>query len=249
MGCECQKPIKNPKQFEINPISKSKNNFNTTENNFNHQKEPVNLINEILITSIPTSTLQRNTFPQETFDYPTEPFCQYIYEHINKIRTVPVSFINDIKQGMNRITEVNEMRNGKEEKQLIYKSTIKVALNRGIPAFEDAITFLTQQKQLHPLQYKQSLCVPLPTDETDLKDREYIKAKVDEIRTTCKMKICSFWRDIINDAETSFLLMVVDDTVKKVFKRGDIFNEEYKYIGISAKMINKTFAAYFTFAK
>ena len=246
MGCECQKPIKNPKQFEINPISKRKNNFNTNEHTFH--KETSNLINEVLITSIPT-TLQRNTFPQDTFDYPTDPFCQYIYEHINKIRTVPASFINDIKQGMERVTEVYEMRSGKEEKQLIYKSSIKVALNRGIPAFEEAITFLTQQKQLHPLQYKQVLCVPLPTDELDLKDKEYIKTQVEEIRATCKMKICSFWRDIIKDAETSFLLMVVDDTVKKVFKRGDIFNEEFKYIGISAKLINKTFAAYFTFAK
>ena len=31
-----------------------------------------------------------------------------------------------------------------------FKSNIKVALNRGIPAFEDAITFLTQQKQSIP---------------------------------------------------------------------------------------------------
>lgn len=246
MGCECQKSINNPKQFEVNPISKSKNNFATSENNF--QRETSVLNNEVLITSIP-KTLQRNTFSQETFDYPTDPFCQYIYEHINKIRTVPASFIEEIKQSKERVTEVFEMKNGKEEKQLIYKSNVKVALNRGIPAFEEAISFLAQQKQLPPLQYKQVLCVPLPTNENDLKDREYIKTKVEEMRTNNKIKISSFWRDIIKDAETSFLLMVVDDTVKKMFKRGDIFNEEFKYIGISAKLIDKTFAAYLTFAK
>jgi hypothetical protein len=63
------------------------------------------------------------------------------------------------------------------------------------------------------------------------------------------IKINSYWREIIKDEESAFLLMVVDDTGKKAFKRGDIFHEDYTYIGISSKLINKTFAAYLTFSK
>ena len=202
-------------------------------------------VNEMIVTQIPQSNKKS---PRETIGYPTDPFCQYIYEHINRIRVKPESFVEDIIKGKERITERKQMKNGQEETQLVYKSKVKVALNRGAPAFDEAIDFLQKQKPVQPLQFKESLCVPVPNNEFDLKDKEYIKRQV-ETMIAKEIKINSYWRDIVRDAETSFLLMIVDDTGKKVFKRGDIFNEEFNYVGISSLLIDKTFSAYLTFSK
>ncbi len=44
--------------------------------------------------------------------------------------------------------------------------------------------------------------------------------------------------------------MIVDDNGKKNGKkRYCLLNEEYKYIAINSKFIDKTFIAYFSFAK
>ena len=207
-------------------------------------------INETIITQVPQITKKLQAPPLETTSTPEEPFCKYIYEQINRIRTDPKSFINNIIQGKNNIKEKKIMRNGQEVTQLIYKSKVSVALNRGIPAFDDAIEFLKNQQPLQPLHYTELLCVPVPDDENDLKDKEYLKTQVATMLSSNEViKINSYWREIIKDEESAFLLMVVDDTGKKAFKRGDIFHEDYTYIGISSKLINKTFAAYLTFSK
>lgn len=204
-------------------------------------------VNEMIVTQIPQSN-KKTISPRETVGYPTDPFCQYIYEHINRIRVRPESFVDEIIKGKERITERKAMKNGQEETQLVYKSKVKVALNRGAPAFDEAVDFLQNQKPLQPLQFMESLCVPVPDNEIDLKDKEYIKRRVEEMLEK-EIKINSYWRDIVRDAETSFLLMIVDDTGKKAFKRGDIFNEDFKYVGISSLLIDKTFSAYLTFSK
>ena len=207
-------------------------------------------ISETIITQVPQGAKKiQPPPPSDNLSFPKEPFCQYIYEHINRIRANPKSFIDNIIQGKDKITERKTMRNGQEVTQLIYKSKVSVALNRGIPAFDEAIEFLNNQKPLQPLHYMESLCVPVPDNESDLKDKEYVKTQVAKILENDGTKINSFWREIVKDEETAFLLMVVDDTGKKMFKRGDIFHEEYTYIGISSKLLNKTFAAYFTFSK
>ena len=61
--------------------------------------------------------------------------------------------------------------------------------------------------------------------------------------------IKSYWRDIINDPETSFLMMIVDDTGKKSgMKRNDILDPNMKYIGICSKSIGKYFICFLTFS-
>ena len=61
------------------------------------------------------------------------------------------------------------------------------------------------------------------------------------------INIKSFWRDVINDPEISFLLMIVDDNgPKSGMRRKDILNPEMKYIGISSVEINKSFVCYIT---
>ena len=58
--------------------------------------------------------------------------------------------------------------------------------------------------------------------------------------------IKSFWKDIVKDKETSFILTVVDDSGKSAGnKRRDILNKNNKYIGISTIRIGRSFACYF----
>ena len=60
--------------------------------------------------------------------------------------------------------------------------------------------------------------------------------------------IKSYWRDIIKEPETSFLMMIVDDTgLKAGLKRKDMLNPGMKYIGISSVKIEKSFVWYMTF--
>ena len=58
--------------------------------------------------------------------------------------------------------------------------------------------------------------------------------------------INSYWRDVINDAEICFLLMIVDDNgIKKGMRRNDILNPDIKEIGISSVEINGQLVNYF----
>lgn len=63
-----------------------------------------------------------------------------------------------------------------------------------------------------------------------------------------EVKEVKFFRDIVKDPETSFILVLADDNENKTIKKDDIFNKDYRRIGITSKTIGKYFAAYITFA-
>ena len=80
----------------------------------------------------------------------------------------------------------------------------------------------------------------------DIKDIDDLKRKVFNMMSN-GMVIRSYWRDVIRDPETSFLMMIVDDNgIKNGMKRKDILNPTMKYIGISSAEINKQFVCYVT---
>ena len=98
------------------------------------------------------------------------------------------------------------------------------------------------------LIFNSKMCIPVPTNEKDIKDKNYFKDKVDEIINN-NIIINTYWRDIIKDPETSFILMVVDDSGTKAGnKRKDLLNPDMKYIGISSTMIGKNFVCYLCFS-
>ena len=135
------------------------------------------------------------------------------------------------------------------EEKLIYKSKVKVALTKGKEAFEEAISILKTVQPMEPLIFKEKMCIAVPTTEEEFKDKEFLKKGVSALREQ-GVNIDNTWRDLVKDAETSFLLMVVDDTGKKAgMKRNDILNPNYEYIGISSTMIGKSFIALWIFSK
>ena len=172
---------------------------------------------------------------------PMDDFSQYIFDHINKIREDPQSFINNIEEAKTFILY-------NKSKKLIYKKNVKVALSEGIPAFQEAISILKICKPMNKLIFEPKLMVKLPDNEDDIINKEYFKFEIKKMKSK-GIPIKSYWRDIINEPETSFLMMIVDDTgMKSGMKRNDILDPDMKYIGICSKSIGKYFICFLTFS-
>ena len=181
-----------------------------------------------------------------TVSEPKDSYSKSVLDQINELRREPSLFIPKIEEGINYITKEFSKKDGLEK--LIYKNRVKVALNEGEIAFRNAMTDLQNREGMPPLQFKEEICIPLPSTVEELNDRGYLKREWSKLCETQDVSTC--WRELVKDPDVSFLLMVVDDSGKKsLMKRNDILNPEYKYIGITSTMIGKHFIAFFSFAK
>ena len=213
---------KNPKTINKNNIKKTNKILLDKNSKKNIIKKQIKKKREILIL-------------------PKDDFSKYIFEHINNIRLDPQSFIPNIEEAKSFI-----VRNKKNK--LIYKNKVKVALSQGLLAFEEAISILKFAKPMNKLIFDPNLVVKLPENEEDIINKNYFK---DEIKKMIKkgISIQAYWRDIIKEPETSFLMMIVDDTgLKAGLKRKDILDPNMKYIGISSTKIGKHFVCFMTFS-
>ena len=174
-----------------------------------------------------------------TAETPKDDFSIYIFENINKIRENPQSFIEIIEQAKKNI--ILDQRG-----IYIYKSTVKVALSKGLPAFDEAIDFLKQLKPMNKLIFSNDLLIESPINEEQIKDKKYMNEQINK-KVQNGIPIKSFWRDIIKDCKTCLILMIVDDTgVNSGKKRNDILDPNMQCIGIVSKKIGKSFASYIT---
>jgi len=170
---------------------------------------------------------------------PSDEFSKYIFSQINLLRANPSSFIDLIRNSESNIQIDKKNR-------LIYKTKLKVALNKGIKAFEEAKLILSNTKPMDKLIYKYDMNLKLQKKEINIKNHEYLKNQVAK-KNSNGVKIKAYWKEIIYEPETCFVLMIVDDNGKKAgFKRRSILNPEYKYIGICSKMVNDKFICYIT---
>ena len=230
--------IEPPIEF-TNQIEKKENENEYLNNNEN--------INQNIINSNPQiENMKNENYNQENIKNeelkPEDNFSLYIFEHINLLRQNPKSFINLIEDSKKKITY-------DKKKRLVYKSNVKVALSKGEPAFDDAISVLKNTDPMNKLIYNPNMNIPLPISEEEIKDKNYLKNNV-KLLLSNNVKIRTYWRDIINDPETSFILMIVDDSGNKAGnKRKDLLNPDMKYIGICSTMIGKNFVCYLCFSE
>ena len=184
---------------------------------------------------------KQNKPKKQKEELPYDDFSKYIYEHINQIRKDPQSFIPNIEEAKSYIS-----RN--KNNKLIYKKNIKVALSQGLLAFEEAISILKFCKPMNKLIFDPNLVVKLPESEEEIVNKEYFKNEIKKMIQS-GIPINAYWRDIIREPETSFLMMIVDDTgLKAGLKRKDILDPNMKYIGISSINIGKHFVCFMTFS-
>ena len=170
---------------------------------------------------------------------PKDNFSKYLLEQINKIRADPQSFIGvieDAKDNIKKSKNGNFYYNGNK---------IKVALVDGESAFNEAIEFLKSCKPMEPLVFSKNLIPPIPQNKEELQSKSYLRKSIDKMMCD-GIRVNSYWRDIINDAEICFLLMIVDDNGdKKGMRRNDILSPNMKEIGISSVEINGRAVNYF----
>ena len=98
---------------------------------------------------------------------------------------------------------------------------------------------------MEPLIFSKKLIPPIPQNKQELQSKSYLRKSVDQMMCN-GIRVNSYWRDIINDAEICFLLMIVDDNGdNKGKRRKDILSPEMKEIGISSGEIDGYSVNYF----
>ena len=227
MGCECQK---GEDRIEELKSDGKKDKINEREQIHEYL---TNRINNYLMNNEQNNKLQ----PIDPKAKPSDEFSRYIFALINSLRLNPSSYIDTILRAKNNVTTDNT---GVK----IYKSAVKVALNSGEKAFDSAIDVLRETEPMSKLIYNPNLTIELPTNENDIKSKSYlpdqIRKKIDD-----GIEIKSFWKDIVKDPDTCFILTIVDDSGRHAgSKRNDILDKNNKYIGISSVKIGKSFACY-----
>ena len=91
-------------------------------------------------------------------------FSRYIFDNINNIRENPQSFMEIIEKAKSNIMY--------DKKGLcIYTSTVKVALSRGEPEFDDVIEFLGNLQHMKRLEISPYLVIIPLSNEEEIKDR------------------------------------------------------------------------------
>ena len=265
MGCKCansnyeEKEINN-KEFadENNKLNDFFNNNqfdndNNKENNYNSDNINENInyqnnLNENLNNNNEYETgLNENEY-ETTHNTKYLNYPEKIVEIINNIRQDPASYAQIIEESINYIID-NNNRDDITKNRIIFKKKVKVALTRGEPAFLEAAEELRNTEPLPPLEFSAGLCIPLPDTEEDIKNSNFLKNQVLELKKE-GIKIDVFFKDLVKIPEVSALLMIVDDNGKNAGKkRMTLLNKEFKYIGVNCKFIGKTFIAYLGFSK
>ena len=170
---------------------------------------------------------------------PSDNYSKYLFEQINKLREDPQSYIGIIEDAKNNIIKDKHGR-------LIYNGKMKIGLTDGEAAFDKAINFLKVSKSMEKLEYNPYITVDLPKSENELKYKNDLTLKVENMLKS-GISIKSYWRDVIKDPEISFLMMIVDDNGDKSgMRRKDLLDPNMKYIGISSIDINGNFVCYLT---
>jgi hypothetical protein len=233
MGCKCTSSNEEEEEVQKNEMENENENQNDNEKKDNAILIGIGNQEEAIENKI-------GYLNNKYLDYPEQ-----IVELINNIREDPVGYADIIEESINNIIEETDKNNNK---RLIYKKKVKVALNRGEEAFREAANILRNLEPLPPLEFSYEKCIPLPENEEELNDPTFLREQVNKMREDTEIDV--FYKDLIKLPEVSALLMIVDDTNKNAGKkRMALLNRNIKYIGVSSKFIGKNFIAYFAFSK
>ena len=224
MGCKCGNPnIDENTEMKPEIISANKSTNNNNNNNDELIKEEEHM--------------------KKYSDYPEK-----MINLINKIRQNPREYADVIEDSIQNITTEDNAIDPNKPK-LIYKEKVKVALIKGEQAFREAAQELRNMRPIPPLEFKEEMCIPLPDNEKEFKDSNYLRSKVKELLSK-NVRINVFFKEMVKLPHVSVLLMIVDDNGKNSGKkRRALLNENFKYIGITYRFIGKTFISYFSFSK
>ena len=250
MGCQCNKKAEEEElNKESPPNLKEEADNNQVDNgaNLTHQDQ---LNTNKNFNTNPQNEQEDEDYLEKLNEEKNVKYAEYpdkMLELINKIRENPVAYADVIEDSIKYIIEVPD-KEDETKNRLVFKKKVKVALNRGESAFHEAAEILRKMEPMAPLEFNGNICIPLPQDEEELRDPNYLKEQVKAVKENYNIDL--FFKDLVKLPEVSALLMVVDDSVKNSGrKRQAILNKDFKYIGINSHFVGKTFLAYFAFSK
>ena len=254
MGCKCANSGEEEGELQKNALENG-NVYDNLNKDFKQNENLLGLDNQDNLNQEEMNNEYNNNINQNennnynniNLDDKYSDYPEKIIELINNIREDPVGYADIIEDSIKNIIE-EEDKKDPENIRLIFKKKVKVALNKGEPAFKEAAEYLKTLSPLPPLEFNQDKCIPLPENEEELKDPTFLREQVQKIRENTNIDV--FFKDLIKIPEVSGLLMIVDDNIKNAGKkRLALLNKELKYIGVTSKFIGKTFIAYFSFSK
>ena len=239
MGCNC---------FDKKPIEENEINNDVKEIKINTEPEIENQFNpdeyeNVLLTEKKEAEEEFTNLDSNLEDengHYTNRFSKATLELINQIRKDPKSYSKTILNNIQYITT----ENGKT----LFKKKVKVLLNRGVSAFQEAANELQKMEPMEELVMKPEIIIPLPQEEKQINDNILLRNKVNQIRENYNINV--YFKNMIKNPEKAVLLLIVDDSVNSPGKkRKAILNPEFRKIGIDSKFIGHVFISYFTFSK
>jgi hypothetical protein len=263
MGCGCNK--NNLKEVDLNVSEENRINSKISEDLLNVKNKDDTFVETKNQESIIDSkndnkendskeNIKRNNRDIKKKSIIKNQYSQRVFELINLIRINPPEYSKTILENIKYISfesieETNKNNEMKEIKEFpVFKKKVKVKLFRGEECFLEAADILTNTPPMDELKFDENIIIPLPDNERDLKNPEFIKKKVQEIKA--HSNINAYYKEYIKNPEIAVLLMIIDDTEKKDGKRRkSILNKDFKNIGIDSKFIGKSFIARFSFSK
>jgi hypothetical protein len=255
MGCQCNKKNEeeelNKEPQEYKKEERGLNDKEKEENNIQQQQEEIDINkNENIEQHNAQNAQEDEDYLEKLNEEKNAKYAEYpdkMIEIINKIRENPNAYADFIEDSIKYIIEIPDKEDETKTK-LIFKKKVKVALNRGEVAFHEAAEILRNMEPLPPLEFNGNICIPLPQNEEELKDPNYLKDQVKALKENNNIDL--YFKDLVKLPDVSALLMVVDDNAKNTGrKRNAILNKDFKYIGINSHFVGKTFLAYFAFSK
>jgi hypothetical protein len=263
MGCGCNK--NNLKEDDLNVSEENRINSKISEDLLNVKNKDDTFVETKNQESIIDSkndnkendskeNIKRNNRDIKKKSIIKNKYSQRVFELINLIRINPPEYSKTILENIKYISfesieETNKNNEMKEIKEFpVFKKKVKVKLFRGEECFLEAADILTNTPPMDELKFDENIIIPLPDNERDLKNPEFIKKKVQEIKA--HSNINAYYKEYIKNPEIAVLLMIIDDTEKNDGKkRKSILNKDFKNIGIDSKFIGKNFIAHFSFSK
>ena len=255
MGCQCNKKNEeeelNKEPQEYKKEEQGLNDKEKEENNIQQQQEEIDINkNENIEQHNAQNAQEDEDYLEKLNEEKNAKYAEYpdkMIEIINKIRENPNAYADFIEDSIKYIIEIPD-KDDENKTKLIFKKKVKVALNRGEVAFHEAAEILRNMEPLPPLEFNGNICIPLPQNEEELKDPNYLKDQVKALKENNNIDL--YFKDLVKLPDVSALLMVVDDNAKNTGrKRNAILNKDFKYIGINSHFVGKTFLAYFAFSK
>ena len=255
MGCQCNKKNEeeelNKEPQEYKKEEGGLNDKEKEENNIQQQQQEIDINkNENIDQHNAQNAQEDEDYLEKLNEEKNAKYAEYpdkMIEIINKIRENPNAYADFIEDSIKYIIEIPDKEDETKTK-LIFKKKVKVALNRGEVAFHEAAEILRNMEPLPPLEFNGNICIPLPQNEEELKDPNYLKDQVKTLKENNNIDL--YFKDLVKLPDVSALLMVVDDNAKNTGrKRNAILNKDFKYIGINSHFVGKTFLAYFAFSK